>query len=156
MNMHRSRAINQQPCNSCSCLRRLSREAWALSYLPPVPLKLSSGPQRLFQNIHDGSISCYIWSLVVMIGEYHHNITSLDFSGGAGSKEPTCQCRRHKRCGFDPWVKKIPGGGHGNRLQYSCLENPLDKGAWRVIVRRVSKSRTQMKQLSADPLCFSK
>ena len=30
------------------------------------------------------------------------------FSGGAGGKEPTCQCRRHKRSGFDPWVGKIP------------------------------------------------
>ena len=30
------------------------------------------------------------------------------FPGGASGKEFTCQCRRHKRCGFDPWVKKIP------------------------------------------------
>ena len=30
------------------------------------------------------------------------------FSGGASGKEPTCQCRRYKRCGFDPWVRKIP------------------------------------------------
>ena len=29
-----------------------------------------------------------------------------------------------KRCGFNPWVAKIPGGGHSNPLQYSCLENP--------------------------------
>ena len=31
------------------------------------------------------------------------------------------QCRRHR---FDPWVGKIPGGGHGHRLQYSCMKNP--------------------------------
>ena len=31
-----------------------------------------------------------------------------DFPGGASGKEPSCQCRRHKRCGFDPWVRKIP------------------------------------------------
>ena len=30
------------------------------------------------------------------------------FSGGASGKEPTCQCRRHKRCGFSPWIGKIP------------------------------------------------
>ena len=29
-------------------------------------------------------------------------------AGDASSKEPTCQCRRHKRCGFDPWARKIP------------------------------------------------
>ena len=32
----------------------------------------------------------------------------LGFPGGASVKEPACQCRRHKRCGFDPWVQKIP------------------------------------------------
>ena len=40
-------------------------------------------------------------------------------------KEPTCQCKRHKRHRFDPWVRKIPGGGHGNPLQYSCLGESL-------------------------------
>ena len=38
--------------------------------------------------------------------------------------------RRHKRHGFDPWVGKIPSGGHGNPLQYSCLEDPVDRQAW--------------------------
>ena len=37
-----------------------------------------------------------------------------------------------------------PGGGHGNLLQYSCLENPMDRGAWRAIVRGVAKSQTQL------------
>ena len=37
---------------------------------------------------------------------------------------------------------RSPGGGHGNPLQYSCLENPVDRGAWRATVYRVSKSRT--------------
>ena len=44
--------------------------------------------------------------------------------GGASGKEPISQCRRHKRPGFDPWLSKIPGGGHGNPLQCSSLENP--------------------------------
>ena len=48
--------------------------------------------------------------------------------GGASGKEPACQCRRHKRCRFDPWVGKIPWR-RGNPLQYSCLENPMDRGA---------------------------
>ena len=34
------------------------------------------------------------------------------------------------------------GGGHGNPLQYSCLENPMDRGTWRAIVHGVKKSRT--------------
>ena len=45
------------------------------------------------------------------------------------------------------WVQS-PGRGHGNPLQYSCLENPMDRGAWQGTVCRVSKSRAQLKQLS--------
>ena len=40
----------------------------------------------------------------------------LGFPGGSSGKEPTCQCRRRKRRGFDPWVEVMPGGGHGNPL----------------------------------------
>ena len=40
---------------------------------------------------------------------------------------------------------RSPGGGHGNLLQYSCLENPMDRGAWWTIVHRVAKSWTQLK-----------
>ena len=47
-----------------------------------------------------------------------------------------------KRSGFDPWVGKSPRGGHGNPLQYSCLENPMDGGAWQAIVHEVTKSWT--------------
>ena len=40
------------------------------------------------------------------------------------------------------------GGGHGNPLQYSCLENPMDRGAWQATVHRVEKSHSWLKQLS--------
>ena len=47
------------------------------------------------------------------------------------------QCRRHR---FDPWVgKSPPRGGHSNPLQYSCLENTMDRGAWRATVHGVHK-----------------
>ena len=44
--------------------------------------------------------------------------------GGSEGEESTCNGFLQWRPGFDPWVRKIPGGGHGNPLQYSCLENP--------------------------------
>ena len=148
-------------------------------------------------------------------------VTVVGFPGGTNGKEPTCQCRRCKRCRFNPWVRKIPwrrawqptsvflpgkfhgqrslagcspwgckesdmterlntfslsllwasqvalvvknrdasagelrdpgsisgsarcpGGGHGNLLQYSCLENSMDRGAWRAIIHGVTKSWT--------------
>ena len=72
--------------------------------------------------------------------------------GGASGKEATCQCRRHQRSGFDPWVSqqisglgRSHGGGHGNLLQYSCLENPMDRGTWWATVHRVTKSWTRLK-----------
>ena len=39
-------------------------------------------------------------------------------------------CLQCGRPGFNPWVRKFPGEGNGNPLQYSCLENPMDRGAW--------------------------
>ena len=67
------------------------------------------------------------------------------FPGGASGKEPPCQYRKCKRWGFK---------NRGNGLQYSCpfqgscLENPMDRGAWRATVLRVAKSRTRLKQRS--------
>ena len=44
--------------------------------------------------------------------------------------------------GSVPWVGRSPGRGHGNQLQYSSLENPMDGGAWQAAVHGVAKSRT--------------
>ena len=75
------------------------------------------------------------------------------FPGGTSGKEPACQCRRHKRCKFNPWVGKIPwrrawqptpvflpGKSHGQR----SLVGP----------HRVSKSRTRLKRLSTHTHTF--
>jgi len=44
-----------------------------------------------------------------------------------------------------PGLGRSPGGGNGNPLQYSCLENPMDRGAWKATVHRVTKSQTRLK-----------
>ena len=49
------------------------------------------------------------------------------------------------------WGRSL-GGGHGNPLQYSCLENPMDSGAWWATVHGVTKSQTRLKRLSTHPL----
>ena len=46
--------------------------------------------------------------------------------------------------GSIPGLGRFPGGGHSNPLQYSCLENPMDRGAWQAIVHRVTKSQTRL------------
>ena len=46
--------------------------------------------------------------------------------------------------GLIPELERSPGGGNGNPLQYSCLKNPVDRGAWQVIAHGVAKSWTQL------------
>ena len=70
------------------------------------------------------------------------------FPGGASGKELASQCRRHNRHQFDPWVGKSSWGGHGNPLQYSCLENPMDREAWWATVHKAANSQTRLKWLS--------
>jgi len=68
------------------------------------------------------------------------------FPRGASGKEPACQCGRYQRCaGLIPGLGKSTGGGHGSPLPYICLENPVDRGTWQVMVHRVAKSQTQLK-----------
>ena len=75
------------------------------------------------------------------VGNYQ---ATLGFPGGASGKESACQCRRHKRCRFDPWVGKVTWRrrDNGSPFQYSCLENPTDRGAWWATVHGVAKSQT--------------
>ena len=60
-----------------------------------------------------------------------------DFPGGSVVKT-AYQCKRWERPRFSPGSGRSPGGGNGNPLQYSCLENYMDSGAWRAIVHRVA------------------
>ena len=50
--------------------------------------------------------------------------------------------------GSTPGLGRSPGGGYGNAFQYSCLENPMYRGAWQTIVQMVTKSQTRLKWLS--------
>ena len=50
--------------------------------------------------------------------------------------------------GSTPGSGRSPGGGHGNPPQYCCPENPMDRGAWKAMIHRVSKSQTWLKQLN--------
>ena len=68
----------------------------------------------------------------------------------------TCrQFRRPERYGPIPGSRRFPRGGHGNPLQYSYLENPMDKRTWWAVVHRVIKSKTQLKQFSTHTCIHS-
>ena len=56
------------------------------------------------------------------------------------------------------WIPSLgrgrsPGGEHGNPLQYSCLENPMDKGAWWATVHGVTKNWTRLSNFACTALC---
>ena len=55
-------------------------------------------------------------------------------------KNPPVNPGDRRDMGSIPELGRSPGGGHGNPLQYSFLENPMDRGAWRAIVHRVTES----------------
>ena len=70
-----------------------------------------------------------------LLGNNNDNKTSLV---AQISKESACQCRR---AGFIPWWGRSCGEGNGNPLQYSCLKNPMDRGAWWATVPGVTRSQ---------------
>ena len=57
-------------------------------------------------------------------------------------KNPPANAGDVRDAGSIPGSGRTPGKGHGNPLQYSCLENPVDRRAWRAMVHRVPKSWT--------------
>ena len=79
-------------------------------------------------------------------GKDKKNIYEVIITGGllrwCSGKESAYQCRRHKRCSFDPSVGKISGVGNGSLLQYSHLENLMDRGAWWAIAHGVTETDT--------------
>ena len=73
----------------------------------------------------------------------------MGFPGGSDSKESAYNAGD---LGSIPGLGRSPGEGNGNSLQYSCLENPMDRGAWWATVDRVVKSQTRLGQLSTAQL----
>ena len=128
-------------------------------------------PYRLLQNIEYGSLTLMIFTKLLQVG----SIASLcqmpaqgprtsnlgirarnwpsvwghrGFPGGAEVKNPPANAGDVRDSGSIVGWEDSPGVGHGNPFQYSCLENPMDRGAWRAIVHRVAKSQTRLKWLS--------
>ena len=65
----------------------------------------------------------------------------MGFPGGSAGKESVCNAGDP---GSIPGSGKSPGDGNGNPLQYSCLENSKDRGAWQATVHEVAKGQTQL------------
>ena len=97
--------------------------------------------------------------LVVLHGMW--DLTSLTrnwncipcFPGGTSSKETPANSGDLRDSGLIPGWGRAPGGGHGNPLQYSCLEKPMDRGALWATVYGVAKSQTWLSDLVAAAAC---
>ena len=66
----------------------------------------------------------------------------MGFPGGSVVKNPPANARDARDMGLIPGSGRSPGEGNGNSLQYSCLENSVDRGAWQTTVYGVTKSQT--------------
>ena len=63
----------------------------------------------------------------------------MGFPSGSVGKEPACNARDARDMGSILGSGRSPGGGHSNPLQYSCLEIPMDRGAWEATVHRLQR-----------------
>ena len=75
-------------------------------------------------------------------------ISILGFPGGSVVKNLPANAGDTRHVGLIPGLGRSPGRGNGNPLQYSCLENPMDRGAWRAMVHSLTKSQTWLERLS--------
>ena len=73
-------------------------------------------------------------------------IDEMDFPVGSDGKASVYNAGDP---GSSPGLGRSPGEGHGNPLQYCCLENPMDRGAWQAAVYGVAKSRTRLNDFTS-------
>ena len=78
----------------------------------------------------------------------YDRVSPTVFPGGTSAKEPACSARDERVVALIPGSRRSLGRGHGNSLQYFCLENPMDRGAWWATVHMVAKGQTCLWWLS--------
>ena len=83
---------------------------------------------------------------------FYFIIYNQGFLDGSVVKKSTCNVADTGDLASIPGLGRSPGEGNGNPFQYSCLENSMDRGAWRATGHRVTKSQTQMRMHALDIL----
>ena len=128
----------------------LSRSMWDLVPWPGI----DSGPQALGAQSpsHWEPKKSWSWFVITTQGCWSRtnfpNLYTVLFTFQV--KNPPANAREVRDAGSIPGSERSPGGGHGNPLHYSCLENPLVRGAWRAAAHGVAKSPTQLRRLSMN------
>ena len=87
-------------------------------------------------SVHVGRLPLHLHVLPVLFSDFQGRQVTFQASLGLRQRRICLQCGRS---GLIPGSGRSPGEGNGNPLQYSCLGNPMDRGAWRVTVHGVAK-----------------
>ena len=135
-----------------SCKLHCQNETWwveqRICFLPPSAIERNHHIHQQIKQVWCSKLpACKLMPLNKCSPEKKHSKlfkvkgNKIEMLSFPGCSVVPCKCRRGKGCGFDTWGRKTPVGGHGNPLQYSCLKNPMDRGAWRATVQGVAKSR---------------
>ena len=112
-----------------------------------------------------GRRASFRWELCAAGHKFKANVSTKDIKLGVfkqkyrlprwlGGKESACHAEDTGDVGLIRGSGRFPGGGRGNPLQYSCLENSMDRGAWWATVHGVAKSRTRLNRLSTHTTAY--
>ena len=121
---------------SSSYLRLISLTSFYTAFLPTSP------KDQLNQLLPVLQLQVFFLYWLISINTYTYSGAS---QVALVVKDPPTNAGNVRDAGSMPGSGRAPGGGHGNPLQYSCLENPMDRGAWRGMVHGVAKNWTQLK-----------
>ena len=88
----------------------------------------------------------------ILILKYIAKLCSVSSQLALVVKTPPANAGDVRDVGSTPGPGRSPGGGNGNLLQYSCLENPMDRGAWRATVQRIGLVRLKWLGMDTHPL----
>ena len=118
--------------SGCWCKWRAVNAFSLLSTLPPPPQRLGVNPSLRKSTLPRGKLrSIFVDSLVNQVSQM-----------ALAVKNPPVSAGDIRGMGLIMWLGISPGGGHSDSVQYSCLENPMDRGEWWAIVHGVTKSWT--------------
>ena len=103
--------------------------------------------QRMLGFLHRCSISFPVDGVILwaIMRSFYISLALTSFPGGSEGKASACNAGD---LGSIPGSGRSPGGGNGNPLQYSCRENPMDRGAWWATVHRIPKSWTRLRDFT--------
>ena len=119
---------------------------WSREYPFPTSksyLGLFAGREITLYSIWSATIWGYLYFQII-----HYYTIHWASQVALVIKNPPANAGNMRDVGSIPGLGRSSGGGHSNPLQYSCLENPMDREAWKAVVHRVTKSWTQLKWLS--------